>query len=317
MSTVAPPKIRTLAIACCVCGESDAEIAGRGRDFEYDTCSNEFMYVRCRSCGHCYLNPRPEPSELATIYPANYGNYSNSVNPGLAFRVKGWLEGFTLAKLAKPLPPHASVLDIGCGDGRLLDGLKRVAPDDAILEGIEISEEAAAGTRERGYTVTVGSVDELELPAGRYDLIALIQVIEHVFHPVACLEKIHAALKPGGRVLFETPSTRCLDYSLFHRRYWGGYHFPRHLNLFEPGNFTRLLEERGFVIESLKHKVQPVHWIWTLHHFFKEKGMPRAWTESFNLRNPFLLAIFSVVDGLQVVLLRRSSNMQIIARKIA
>lgn len=252
MNSAALPTIRTRENACCVCGAAEADIVARGRDFEYDTCANEFHYVQCRSCKHCYLDPQPEPSELATIYPSNYGNYSNSVNPGLAFRVKGWLERFTLSKLARPLPPHANVLDI-----------------------------------------------------------------EHVFQPVACVEKIHVALKPGGRVLFETPSTTCLDYSLFRRRYWGGYHFPRHLNLFEPGNFTRLLERRGFVIESLKHKVQPVHWIWTLHHFFKERGMPRAWTESFNLRNPFYLAIFSVVDGAQVLLLRRSSNMQIIARKKA
>ena len=298
-----------------MCGGSDHEIVGTGVDFEYESCDNVHHYVRCSECGHHYLNPLPDPSELETIYPPSYGNYSNSVNPGLAFKVKGWLEGRSLKRFGAGLPPGAAVLDIGSGNGRLLDGMKMHCPNVEVLEGIEISDTAAKAAKEKGYEIEVGSIDDIVPKPERYDLVCLIQVIEHVFDPVGCVKKIHEMLKPGGVVLFETPSTRCVDFWLFRRRYWGGYHFPRHLNLFEPDGFSKLLERSGFEIVSVGHKLQPVHWVWTCHHYFKEKGFPRWWTEAFNIRNPLYLGIFTLIDALQVVFLRRSSNMQIVARK--
>ncbi|MFQ5732846.1 MAG: class I SAM-dependent methyltransferase [Planctomycetaceae bacterium] len=272
--------------------------------------------MRCCNCGHCYLNPVPDPSELPTIYPPNYGNYSNSVDAGVSFRLKGWLEGkFLLAPMDSGLPENAAVLDIGCGDGRLLDGVRNHCPRAADLEGVEISEVAAEAAGKKGYVVHLGSFDEIQFPGNRYDLVFLIQVIEHVFDPVAAVRKIHALLKPGGWVVFETPSVRCVDFALFKRRFWGGYHFPRHINLFEPGSFRKMLASQGFDVASIKHKLQPVHWIWTCHHFFKSRGFPGWWTKSFHIKNVLWLTVFSCVDLLQLLFLRRSSNMQIIAQK--
>jgi hypothetical protein len=87
--------------------------------------------------------------------------------------------------------------------------------------------------------------------------------------------------------------------------------------MFEPRNISRLLESKGFVVESVRHKLQPVHWVWTCHHYFKEHGWPRWWYDGFHIRNPIYLAAFSAVDAVQLVIFRRSSNMQIIARKPA
>jgi SAM-dependent methyltransferase len=312
---VPPPLIEATEHPCCLCGSERRTVIGTGPDFEYDTCANLWTYVRCDGCGHHYLNPRPEPGALATIYPPSYGNYSNSIDPGLAFRVKAWLEGFDLRRLGAAIPPGGAVLDIGCGDGRLLDGIRRACPHVGRLEGIEIAKAAAAGAVASGYPVTIGSIDDLELEPSRYDLVCLIQVIEHLFEPVACVRKVRRALRPGGRVLFETPSVRCADFALFRRRYWGGYHFPRHLNLFEPASFARMLEAAGLEVLSVTHKLQPVHWVWSCHHFLKAHRFPRRIAEGFNIRNPFYLGIFSCIDAVQLLLLRRSSNMQVIARR--
>ncbi len=308
-------EIRTHPNTCCLCGSGEATVVGTGIDFEYDTCSNSFDYVKCEVCEHHYLNPLPDPSELSTIYPANYGNYSNSVNPGLAYRVKGLLEGRHLRKLAGTLREGGVALDIGCGDGRLLDGIRKHCPGIEVAEGVEISETAAMAAIAKGYTVHVGNVDDLDLPSDHYDLVCLIQVIEHVYDPVACIEKVWDCLKPGGIALFETPSVECLDARLFRKRYWGGYHFPRHFNLFNSRNFVAALRKQGFEVVSLKHKLQPVHWVWTCHHYLKEKGYPARLAESFNIRNPWYLALFSAVDLIQLTVLRRSSNMQVIVRK--
>lgn len=308
-------EIQTRETDCCLCASDRKETVGTGVDFEYATCTNPFGYVRCTDCGHHYLNPQPQKSELSTIYPPHYGNYSNSESPGLAFRVKGWMEGRTLRRLGRSLPDHAAVMDIGCGDGRLLDGIKAYVPQVDTFEGVEISATAAASARKKGHTVRVAAVDDWTPEEARFDLVCLIQVLEHVFDPVGVVGKIHTMLKPGGLALIETPSTRCADFALFNKRYWGGYHFPRHLNLFDPPNLRRLLEAAGFEVVSVNHKLQPVHWVWTCHHYFMERGWPRSWYSTFHIKNPLWLGFFTLVDALQLILLRRSSNMQFVVRK--
>lgn len=307
--------IKTAPTTCCICGSEKYRAVGNGVDFEYDSCANEFEFVSCASCAHHYLQPLPDKSELSVIYPPNYGNYSNSLKPGLAFQVKGWLEGFSLRAMDKMLNKNGTALDIGCGDGRLLDGIKKYCSNITEHHGLEIYEPAVKIAQQKGYKAWVANIDNDDLEAERYDLISMVQVIEHVFNPVQSVEKIYSALKPGGVAWFETPSVECLDFKLFKKRYWGGYHLPRHINLFTPESFKKLLLDKGFKKVEITHKLQPVHWVWSVHHILKEKGAPKWLYGPFNIRNPFWLGVFTVVDALQLVITRRTSNMQIIAVK--
>src|SRR5438552_786916 len=57
---------------CALCGANATEPEADGYDFEYNTASNPFRFVKCSACGHVYLNPRPSPSDLGVIYPSTY-----------------------------------------------------------------------------------------------------------------------------------------------------------------------------------------------------------------------------------------------------
>ena len=247
---------------------------GTGQDFEYNSCINIWQYVRCGNCGHHYLRERPDTTALTVVYPPNYGNYSNSAKPGLAFHLKALMEGRTLRQLCGGSKDMA-VFDIGCGDGRLLDIAKAACPGITELGGCEISGFAAENARKKGYHVEVGGFESIPLAANSWDLIFLIQVLEHLADPRGALEKIRLMLRSGGRVLIETPSTDCLDFRLFKRRYWGGYHFPRHFNLFVREHVEEMLQTAGLEPISYKVKLQPVHWIWTAHHWLKPAS-PRS-----------------------------------------
>ena len=76
---VRPPRVersaepRAFAPALCtLCGVEDADPVAVGADFEYRTCPDEFLAVRCRRCGLVYLNPRPADAEARRIYPDDY-----------------------------------------------------------------------------------------------------------------------------------------------------------------------------------------------------------------------------------------------------
>ena len=79
-----------------------------------------------------------------------------------------------------------------------LDLVKRHIPAVQHLEGLDISEAAAAGMGRKGYKVYVATIESAELPEDYYDLIYMQQVIEHVHDPHAVLAKLLKCLKPGG-----------------------------------------------------------------------------------------------------------------------
>jgi ubiquinone/menaquinone biosynthesis C-methylase UbiE len=306
--------VPTEIVSCCVCGGDSHDVVGSGRDFEYDTCANTWNFVRCRTCGHHYLRERPAPAALTTIYPPTYGNYSNSSSQSLAFRLKAMMEAKTVRRLSRTLT-HPSVFDVGCGDGRLLDVVKTVHPEPAWVGGCEISAVAAEQAVRKGYDIAIGSFESLPFAEAKHDLIFMIQVLEHLADPPSAIAKAGRMLRAGGQLVIETPSTDCSDFRLFKRRYWGGFHFPRHFNLFSREPLEQLLRAAGLEPVSYRVKVQPVHWVWTAHHWLMEKGAPAAVYRTFNIKNPFWLGLATMVDATQVVGRGQSSNMQIVAVK--
>jgi SAM-dependent methyltransferase len=102
------------------------------------------------------------------------------------------------------LPADARILEIGCGTGHNLEMLQRFGRAD----GIEI-DPAARALAEQRLGRPIGSAP---LPAltgvedGAYDLVAILDVLEHVEEDQAALESIARKLRPGGRILIAVPA---------------------------------------------------------------------------------------------------------------
>jgi SAM-dependent methyltransferase len=102
------------------------------------------------------------------------------------------------------LPETPRILEIGCGTGHNLVMLKRFGRVDAI----EIDAAARAIASKRlGHAVMEAPLPALTGVEDRaYDLVALLDVVEHVAEDRAALESIARKLKPGGRILIAVPA---------------------------------------------------------------------------------------------------------------
>lgn len=102
------------------------------------------------------------------------------------------------------LPEPARILEIGCGTGHNLPMLAHFGEVDAI----EIDPAARAIASERlGKAVGTAPLPTLpDVPRGAYDLIAVLDVVEHIENDVAALKAMAACLKPGGKVLITVPA---------------------------------------------------------------------------------------------------------------
>lgn len=227
------PPLQLVPVRCCICRDDDAEPIAVGEDFEYRTSSDNFLAMRCRSCGLVYLNPRPDVAELARIYPPNYHAFDfSSERFGIVYRIRRWLEARRALSWCRNLTDDARILDVGCGDGFHLRLLREFGKSSWRLEGVDLSPAAIESATAAGLKVHEGRIEELSLLPGTYDLVLLIQTIEHIESPPETLATIRTLLRPGGLLVIVTDNTRSLDFRFFGGRHWGGYHFPRHWNLF-------------------------------------------------------------------------------------
>ena len=106
------------------------------------------------------------------------------------------------------LPADARILEIGCGTGHNLPMLARFGEVDAI----EIDAESRAVAAER-LGKPVGDAPLPELPGvarGAYDLVAVLDVVEHIADDVAALAAMRTLLRPGGKILIAVPAHQWL-----------------------------------------------------------------------------------------------------------
>jgi len=102
------------------------------------------------------------------------------------------------------LPAQARILEIGCGTGHNLPMLAQFGHVDAI----EIDPAARAIAAERlGRPIGDAPLPALPgVPRRAYDLVAVLDVVEHIEDDVAALAAMKSLLKPGGKILIAVPA---------------------------------------------------------------------------------------------------------------
>jgi SAM-dependent methyltransferase len=301
------PGLELVPARCCICELDVALPVGLGEDFEYGVSADSFLAVRCPACSTVFLNPRPAPAEEPRIYPANYHAFEFSPERfGLIYRIRRRLEAARLLKWCKGLPKGARILDVGCGDGFHLRLLADFGCKSWHLEGVDTSPRAIEAACRAGLEVHHGDICELDLPADAYDLVLLIMTIEHAADPAGLLEAIGRVLKPGGRVVIVTDNIASSSFRWFRRRYWGGYHFPRHFYLFDADSLRKLAAKAGLKRCSIRTAMSPVNWCYSIHNALVDWRAPRWLTNRFTIRSPVALTMLTMWDGLLALLGRGS-----------
>lgn len=306
---------------CAVCGERHFLAFATGFDFEMETCRNRWDFLICGNCRHLQLDPRPTARALKTIYPPTYYSYSMSekLNP-LAVAGKAALDRAKFRRFLRLLPhPETSYLDVGFGDLKYLDLMHRRGIAPHRIYGLELDETAVLRAREKGYQAFQERAETTtSIPQGAIDVVTMFHVIEHVADPGAVLRGVARWLSHDGILVIETPNTSALDAKLFSRRYWGGYHIPRHWHLFNAAGITRLLEQNGLRVKKIRYQTGHSFWLYSLHHAIRYNPiLPNATLARFfdPLQSLPLLVLATAFDKLRAFLGCRTSAMLVIAER--
>jgi len=210
MSTESVPESRSPRIGshanssdarCPFCAEMVATSWCRTRD----EAGTSYHVCMCEACGTAFLWPAPGEAELIRAYASDYyGAGETKFNP-IVERFRNCFSKSRARHLTRGLKAGARILDVGCGDGRLLRNFQQAGRYE--LHGIELPGRAAerAG-RIPGMQLHIGTLEAAGLPDAFFDLVTLVHVFEHLPAPRATLDHLANLMRPGGRLFLAFPN---------------------------------------------------------------------------------------------------------------
>ena len=192
--------------------------------------------VRCLGCGFCFSNSR-EVARLDDLYAEldDPGYEGSQESRELQMR---WL-----VKLARQAHPGArTALDVGAASGLLVAEAGRQGLDAL---GVEPSCSLVSVARQQaGVEVLHGALPHRALEGRSFDLVFLVDVIEHVADPIGLLERCVERLAEGGVLLVVTPDVSSLAARALGPRWW-------HYRVAHVGYFDRASLDRAFARTGL------------------------------------------------------------------
>ena len=211
--------------------------------------------IECAICGFRHAIPLPSSEALEQAYREAYYAEEKPTFLAHAGEDQDWAElaqKDRLAMFERLLPAHRRrLIDIGSGPGFFI----KTAKDRGWRTlGIEPSRQAAAHARSLGLEVVEGFFGPAAaLGLGRFDVVHMNNVLEHVPHPIELVAAARDLLQPGGLLCLNVPN----DFSPFQEaarsslglgEWWVAP--PHHLNYFDFTSLSRLVSRMGFRIED-------------------------------------------------------------------
>jgi SAM-dependent methyltransferase len=208
---------------CAWCGSSDT-----GEPIQ--------RLIRCRACGAATTAPPPSDDELGLAYGRWYRPAAGRFALGGDTLLR-WSRGRLARRLDRIAPP-GPVLDVGAGDGALVDALARRGRHAVGLErhasrpGIEAK--------------------ELDAVDGEWAAVVFWHSLEHLRGAGVALGRAAGLLAPGGVLVVALPNAASLQASAFGDR-WLALDLPRHLVHVPARALVARLEALGLRVERVSH----------------------------------------------------------------
>lgn len=197
---------------------------------------------QCQSCG--LQQNRSIPDSLESLYEEGY--YTGEADyiyedERKQEEANDQVWQARLSTIARTNPPPAQFLDVGCSFGGFVAAAERAG---YRARGLDLSDFAVQEGLKRGRSLQKGPVRPETFDPESFDVITLIEVMEHLPDPQLAARSLFRWLRPGGLVVLQTANFQGRQA----RSQGPDYHYylPGHLYYYSASNLKALLRSAGF-----------------------------------------------------------------------
>ncbi len=246
-----------------------------------NTVSKEnFIIVKCNSCGFLFTNPRPNKNEIGKYYESEtYISHTNRKN-GILEKVYHLVRNIALKQKVKLIDKYKKgekkLLDYGCGTGGFLEVCKA---NGWQISGIEPNDNARKIAEEQ-TNIKISISKEQENNDKKYSIITLWHVLEHIHDLDETVDWLIEKLDENGRLVIAVPNHKSYD-ALKYKEHWAAYDLPRHLYHFDQNSIKNLTEKKGLKVIDLIPMYFDSFYVSLLSSKYKEgkmKPISALWT---------------------------------------
>jgi SAM-dependent methyltransferase len=221
------------ASACPACGATERRRLGE---------KNACALWHCAHCGVIFVNAWVDDGALTELYDHYYdeARFETPAATILAYE--------RLARTGARFRQSGRWLDIGYGEG----GLLAVAEAHGwSCYGAEVAPPALAYGARHGWIVSAEAESDQRFPPQGFDVVTMIEFLEHTTEPGRWLAAAARWLRPGGLLYLTTPNAESLNY------HWLGVSWsvvkpPEHLTLWTARGLRAALVQTGFAPQRMR-----------------------------------------------------------------
>ncbi|HUR26412.1 MAG TPA: class I SAM-dependent methyltransferase [Candidatus Thermoplasmatota archaeon] len=253
------PVIRTEAVVTCILCGTPGHPRHAGLVDRWFGCPGEWSIAECLNpaCRLLWLDPRPIEADIGKAYrqyfthgdlPSNGQPSRPSALKRFAKRALGFESDPVRAMALAQIAP-GNLLDVGCGDGALIQMFERRGWN---CVGIEVDAVAVRQARANtGATILHGTLSSVSGQLGSYDMVVSAHVIEHIHDPSLFFRQIWGVTHPGGLLRLVCPNGSSISHAVYGAS-WMPLDPPRHLYTFRPDHLGAMATAAGFQVERVK-----------------------------------------------------------------
>lgn len=207
----------------------------------------KYKVYRCRNCSHIQLLPKPAEDEDKEFYDKNLQDKNRGKEIDYEkLQINNIFDTNRHVRLIQSLckDTNYSILDIGSGYSFFINEL--YAAGFKNVTGIEVSSERRNIALEHSSVQIINfNISNPDKDIGRFDVVTLFHVLEHLSDPIMFLGKNKNLINPNGVLICEVPNVRemlldvCEEYNDF---YW----IRAHLNYFSRETLLECFRKAGF-----------------------------------------------------------------------
>lgn len=290
------PMDRTETVFCPVCDSVDHQHFISTNALMHAANAECYVFHKCSACESVFLTNGVREYELAAYYTRDYLPYKGAAAWG---RYNSFVAGSqrkldrkrvqVVAGVTQDKKGFFSILDVGCGQPSFLELVQAKLNADCI--GIDFSDNGWKHQAYPSLTLIKTSLADF-VPSQSFDVITLWHYLEHDFHLHETVEKLHACLNPGGKLIIEVPDYQSVS-ARRQKQFWQGWHSPRHLTLFSEKGFQALFAADKWTIS--KHLRYGTLDAFTLYWLGKMEQKHINWFDSME-REFWPLVFFKVLS---------------------